>query len=173
MMPNDPPDFDTVCRLLFVFHLGGKQYPCDMKIIDDYIESSDIPEATKNTLLRKRGAAVSAFIAGDDDTLGERLEDLAGTCYLLRKQSRDRPDKDRGVKTIEGASDGHEAVHGTKEEKAARWEKYRNDCVTVSREHPQWGLTAIRQEVADMNCVKFKTIQRQTGDLKELLRNAK
>lgn len=98
MMPNDPPDFDTVCRLLFVFHLGGKQYPCDMKIIDDYIESPDMPEATRNALLRKRGAAVSAFIAGDDDTLGERLEDLAGACYLLRKQDRDRPNTACGKK---------------------------------------------------------------------------
>lgn len=38
-----------------------------------------------------------------------------------------RPSAARGAKVLRAAKDGHAAVHGTEEEKASRWKKYRDD----------------------------------------------
>lgn len=82
------------------------------------------------------------------------------------------PDAQRGRKIKTSASLGHAAVHGTQEEKAARWGKYLRDCVDVARANPRLGMTAVRQTVAEMNGVSLKTVARYTTDLAGILKNA-
>lgn len=82
------------------------------------------------------------------------------------------PDAQRGRKIKTSASLGHAAVHGTREEKAARWGKYLSDCIDVARANPRLGMTAVRQTVAERNGVSLKTVARHTTDLADILKNA-
>jgi len=73
------------------------------------------------------------------------------------------PDIERGKKSVDGAKLGHEMVHGTIEEKLARWEKYQADLEQAHIDHPTWGIMALRETVAELNGVSTKTIQTHTS----------
>ena len=73
------------------------------------------------------------------------------------------PDVERGQKSINSAKKGHEAVHGSDEEKQARWKKYQDDLEQAHIDHPTWGIMALRETVAELNCVSSKTIQNHTS----------
>jgi len=75
----------------------------------------------------------------------------------------------RGEKILDSARKGHEATHGTFEEKEARHTLIRQTCEQVAEAHPSWGLTAIRQETSERLGISLKTVQRATPDLKSLL----
>lgn len=147
---------------------------CSLPDLDAFIERLEADGVASGQELReRRGNAYKAFCSGNHDAVARHIEWIINRKRFIEiAEAADEPAR-RGCKVIKGAAYGHELVHGTPEEKTARWEKYRNDCVDVFRKHPNWGLDVIRQEVAEMNGVSLKTIQRQTADLKELLSNAK
>lgn len=68
----------------------------------------------------------------------------------------------RGAKAIVTAKLGHEEVYGTSKEKEQLWKEYQSSLIEVHKKHPNWKLTAIRQQVAEDYGVSLKTIQRHT-----------
>jgi hypothetical protein len=120
--------------------------------------------------------AIHANVKSHHSLTREDLDELGRTEQLWQRILIVRdviPLARTGGKVKKGASLGHEAVHGSEAKKNDRWAKYKRDCLSVAREHPNWGLESIRKEVAEMNGVSLKTISRYTSDLSDLLRNAK
>ena len=68
----------------------------------------------------------------------------------------------RGRVVLDAAKKGHEAVYGTKSEKRERWSAYQRELEKVHKEHPNWGITAVRDDVAEKYKVRRKTIERHT-----------
>jgi len=67
-----------------------------------------------------------------------------------------------GWKVRAASKQGHEAIHGTKEEKQQKWARYQQAVNQCHEENLQWGITAIHSKVAeDFDC-STKTIQRHT-----------
>ena len=73
-----------------------------------------------------------------------------------------RPMLATGKKVRKAAAGGHEHVHGTPKEKAERWAGYQKKLDEAHAEHPRWGLTALREEVAERMPISFSTIKRHT-----------
>lgn len=73
----------------------------------------------------------------------------------------------RGRKVLKGVQYAHEQKHGTKQEKEKRWKQYIVDCKKTIRANPRWGITAVRQHVAETHGVSLKTIERYTKGLME------
>lgn len=71
-------------------------------------------------------------------------------------------DSNRGAKNRLHAKEGHELVHGTDEEKKARWGSYQETLEQVHAENPNWGIIACRQRAAEIHGVSEKTIYRHT-----------
>ncbi len=80
-----------------------------------------------------------------------------------------QPHVERGERIKEGALHSHQIAHGTPEQKATRWKHFKDECLKVHDETPRWGLTAIRQEVADRTGYSLKTIERHTKNLRNLI----
>lgn len=78
-------------------------------------------------------------------------------------------DAERGAKVLKGVLHAHETKHGTAEEKAERWQHFKDECLKVHDENPRWGLTKIRQEVADRADCSLKNIERHTKNLRNLI----
>ena len=72
------------------------------------------------------------------------------------------PDAGRGRKVIDGASRGHQIVHGTKEEKERRYAQYQNAVNKQYKENPRRSDTSIAKKVAEDFGVTYKTILRHT-----------
>jgi hypothetical protein len=70
----------------------------------------------------------------------------------------------RGRKNIDATRKGHAKKYGTVEQKQQRWAKYQKDLNALAKHSPHRSFTALRQDVADMNRVSFKTIERHTVD---------
>lgn len=79
------------------------------------------------------------------------------------------PDIKRGRKVLQGARAGNVATHGNSESKAIRWEKYKDDCISVATDHPYWNLKMIRGRVAINHGVSVKTIARNTPNLRKAI----
>ena len=71
------------------------------------------------------------------------------------------PDAERGANTLDSARKGHEVVHGTQDEKHARWtrqaEDYRKEVARGT------GKDAAYYVVAQMHCVSDRTVRRAVG----------
>lgn len=76
----------------------------------------------------------------------------------------------RGKKVLDAAKAGHEAVYGDSEEKQSRKNKIFQECLAVRKLHPDWGVTAIRDQAAENMGIGAKTIYRAFPNLKELLK---
>ena len=68
----------------------------------------------------------------------------------------------RGMKTLVSPRKGHEEFHGTPEEKHEKWLDYQAALEKTHREYPHWGITTVRQHVADNLDISTKTLQRRT-----------
>jgi hypothetical protein len=95
----------------------------------------------------KRGCAVPA---GEMEQL-RLLSDTANTKIT-------GPLIERGAKVAAGAREGHEAVHGTAEEKAARWRAMADDYRKALA--AGYNKTGARSLVAEKHGVSAKTVQR-------------
>lgn len=70
----------------------------------------------------------------------------------------------RGKDTLLGAQHGHEAVHGTIEEKQRRWAQYQAEIDRLREDHPDWSWSNIKRQAAkNMKCSE-KTIARHCRD---------
>jgi hypothetical protein len=70
----------------------------------------------------------------------------------------------RGKKNVDGARQGHEATHGTAEEKNERWRSFARDhAAEVAK---GFGLTAADEIVAERHDVSPKTVQRARNRVK-------
>lgn len=70
-----------------------------------------------------------------------------------------------GKKIKTNAKKGHEQVHGTPEEKQARWKKYKDAYLEKKAQEPSWTTTNVRVSVAREFRVSYKTIERHTKNL--------
>lgn len=70
----------------------------------------------------------------------------------------------RGYKTLHSAKIGHEKTHGSKEEKAAKWDKYQIKVDELRQSHPRWSWTEVQRHAANHFGVCEKTIFRHTHD---------
>ena len=144
------------------------QYSTSIVTIDRALAEIPDDNPNKTELMRFRQLIASANSNADiklvDAWLHALMIGLKAACHTI-------PLALVGEKVKKSASLGHQATHGTRAEKNARWDKYRNDCLIVAMNNPKWGLETIRQEVATINGVSLRTVERQTGDLKTLLRN--
>lgn len=77
------------------------------------------------------------------------------------------PSARRGAKLARSVSKGHEAVHGTKDEKEQRWSEYQAEVDRVYATNPALSWARIQQIVGDKFGVSYKTIQRNCNNPKE------
>jgi hypothetical protein len=98
--------------------------------------------------------------------LGAAIQIQDGTAKVIEEARLARPDIERGRKIIQSAKSGHEALYGTEEEKKERRKSYQESVDACHREHPDWGITAIRSWVAEQFKVNPKTISRHTTNPK-------
>lgn len=68
----------------------------------------------------------------------------------------------RGHKFVQDARKGHEEVHGTGEQKNARWQQYQKDLERLLERSPQLSVTEGRRRVATNHGVSTKTVKRRT-----------
>jgi hypothetical protein len=80
---QDPPDFAAVCMLMFTINIGEEVFPVDIEALDAWAKNIDSP-ATMQAYARKRKAVVAAFVAGNDDEVGEMLAELHQLVHLVR-----------------------------------------------------------------------------------------
>ena len=66
----------------------------------------------------------------------------------------------RGAKQLKGATKGHEAVHGSKEERKQRRSEYQAEVNRVYAKNPALSWNRIQQIVGEKFNVSYKTIQR-------------
>lgn len=71
---------------------------------------------------------------------------------------------ERGYKTLLSAEKGHQEIHGSKEEKAAKWDAYQKLVNELRHRHPSKSWADIKRYVAKHFVVSEKTIQRHTHD---------
>lgn len=69
-----------------------------------------------------------------------------------------------GYKSKKGASEGHTAVHGTAEEKQARWDSYQQDVEARMGRNPALSLSEARRQTAEKMGVSFSCIRNNTHD---------
>lgn len=71
----------------------------------------------------------------------------------------------RGEKSVKAGRHGHEAVHGTEEEKQARWSRYQSDLIDIlQKPNNHLSLTDARKKVAKEHGVSYGTVLRHTKD---------
>lgn len=70
----------------------------------------------------------------------------------------ERQDAARGRKVLESARAGHEMVHGTQEQKEARWADYQKDYDELHTRNPNLSHTAVCKKVADKHGCCSKTV---------------
>jgi len=73
----------------------------------------------------------------------------------------------RGKKIKTSAKLGHEKVHGTPEQKHARWQGMRDAVASAFAEHPKWTWAKIQAKVANKFRVSTKTIRRHVPNPKK------
>lgn len=80
---------------------------------------------------------------------------------LKLKASALEPDAARGARILASARKGHEATHGTPEQKKARWAKYASRFEQLATAHPRWSTEQICTEVGKEYGVSAKTVRRK------------
>jgi len=79
-----------------------------------------------------------------------------------QKSALDKPDAILGRHRRSDLKAWHEKVHGTKLEKDLRWGRYQLLVNKCHKDKPSWGITSIREYVAEQESVSAKTIARYT-----------
>lgn len=77
------------------------------------------------------------------------------------------PNAKRGAKTLAAARAGHEAVHGSPDEKREERERLQSITDDVARSNPALSWNAIQHRAGDRAGVSYKTIQRHCKNPKE------
>jgi hypothetical protein len=117
--------------------------------------------APASKLFKRHGIAVLAIIALHDAARGNGRGVVKADRYLSKREDvLLRPDAIRGQKIVDAARLGHEAVHGTAEQKK---ERYADNCATVERlraENPRFSHRRLCALAAAEHCVSLRTIQR-------------
>jgi hypothetical protein len=124
------------------------------------------------------GEAIQADIrvlAGSSNNVHSQAALKAAT-WLAREQSLEQANNDlqqlretyepilesaeRGRRVLRGAKSGHNAVHGTKEVKLARWAAYKDTLDDLRAKHPSWSYEELKRRTAKKHKCNPKTIGR-------------
>lgn len=66
----------------------------------------------------------------------------------------------RSTKILRSARRGHEVVYGTKAERAAGWERIRQEYVRLREAHPDWMEKELEDEIVKICGVSKRTVER-------------
>ena len=94
-------------------------------------------------------------LAEDAVSLGRHFE------RMMAREAE--PDAERGKKTLDGARRGHEAAHGTDQQKQAKRASYQQTVDDLRARNPELSRTAIRKSAAKKEGVSPITIKRYTS----------
>ena len=103
-----------------------------------------------------------ALQRGDIDNAAAHLGE-AREYRSLAQINRDGPDTARGRGTQRSASKGHAVVHGTTEEKEARWSDLQARVEAKLADNPKLSLTEARRRVSNDTGWSYTTVRRHTA----------
>lgn len=124
-----------------------------------------------------RLAEIRAFVTerlDDAERIMQRESWNAGTVQQLLEESRHalinavhEPNAIRGAKIAASARAGHEAMHGTRDEKEQKWSSYQSIVDEIADKNPALSWARIQQIAADRVGVHPKTIYRHCKNPKQ------
>jgi hypothetical protein len=94
---------------------------------------------------------------------------IAASVTLAKLWDIAEPNAKRGEKILASAKAGHLAVYGDEEIKERKKREIIETCIEISKVNSHLSLTSIRTKAAQKLGVSFKTVQRATPRLKEIL----
>lgn len=151
----------------FVFSLALHGF--SISSIDDFIECRqgvDVSPEIAEDLCEMREDAFRAYMRNDFELMLAHARALTWACRFYGFRLAISPDAKRGRKVKAGAM---ESGQSRREGRLVSEEDSRQMCISISRENPSWGLTAVRSKAAENLKVSSRTIQRHVPDLREIL----
>ncbi len=124
----------------------------------------DTPEWFAEKILEQLDHAVDQRVMGRHDE-AEQWAFLAGLLFGVAGVKFEwESDAMRGEKVRFGGKAGHEATHGTPEEKKARWDRHQTAVNEAREQNPAASKAEVRRIASEKTGVSVSTLRRHTTD---------